>query len=429
MPGSAPYPVAGSTNWYGTLKAYIDAGVTPEVNAQGYGIRPSASAATNDAALATLFTDYPSGVGIVFPEVGTYNFTAALPRRDGVSLRGMGFATVLNWTSGNMLAPTTTVLQDWHFADLALTTSGATNALIDLGSAQQGMIYSTFDRCYMLAQTAGASIIKGTNVVNFFGIRFRDCQLWRIPSSTVSAITVTSNSSGMNSITWDDCLIQSQGASTAPFIRLESTAVASYVTGVVLRNIVGEQNAGGMFHGFGVNGFVADNVIDYDQSTYANSIIKLGTGSGGVQSYGAEINVMGTPGAATFTTGGHVEITSGSSHYLGRIMNGPAADPVVLGGTMRRHVAGLAQGVQTTTTSVTINRDYRTVLANGTSITVTLPAASGVPVGREFIVKNINATSCTVASAGGTIDGAATKSLAQFAIANVVSDGANWFLI
>lgn len=404
-----------------------------EVNATKYGITTANSAATNSTNIAALFAAITSDVVIHFPQIGTYNFSSPLPNRNNVGLRGAGLGTVLTWTAGSMLTPTSTVVSGWHFSDLSLTTSGATAALIDLGTSQQGMTYSTFERCYLLAQANGASIIKGTTVVNFFGIRFRDCQLWRSPTSTVSGITITSNTSGLNSVTWDNCLIHSQAATTAPFIRLESTAAASYVTGIRLSNIVGEQNAGGIFHGFGINSCVVDNVIDYDQSTYSNSLFKLDTGSGGVQSYGGHFDVVGTSGPATFSTGGHVTIVSGDSHYLGRVLNGPTAAPVITGAAqltaVRQNVAGLIQGLQTLTTTQTLNSTHRCVLANGSSITITLPSAVTSAFGREYVIKNLNATSCTVASAGGTIDGSATKSLAQFATLTAISDGTNWNLI
>jgi hypothetical protein len=143
--------------------------------------------------------------------------------------------------------------------------------------------------------------------------------------------------------------------------------------------------------------------------------------------------VVGTSGAATFTTGGHVTIVSGDSHYLGRILNGPTAAPVITGAAqltaVRQNVAGLIQGLQTLTTTQTLNSTHRCVLANGSSITITLPSAVTSAFGREYVIKNVNATSLTVGSAAGTIDGAATKSLAQFATLTAISDGTNWNLI
>lgn len=72
----------------------------------------------------------------------------------------------------------------------------------------------------------------------------------------------------------------------------------------------------------------------------------------------------------------------------------------------------------------------RVVIGNGTSITLTMLAASTTAIpGRHYTLKNINATALTVASAGGNIDGGSTISLAQWAKAELVSDGTNWLTI
>lgn len=69
------------------------------------------------------------------------------------------------------------------------------------------------------------------------------------------------------------------------------------------------------------------------------------------------------------------------------------------------------------------------ILANGAAVTITLPSAVTATAGKIFTVKNLNAASATVASAAGTIDGAATKTLAQWVSSDFISDGANWFAV
>lgn len=87
----------------------------------------------------------------------------------------------------------------------------------------------------------------------------------------------------------------------------------------------------------------------------------------------------------------------------------------------------------TKTASFTIpNTDQTTYwLFNGTSITATLPDPTTMPGNAKLTVKNINATSLTVNSAGTskTIDGAASQALAQWAKASYVSDGAQWLTV
>lgn len=69
------------------------------------------------------------------------------------------------------------------------------------------------------------------------------------------------------------------------------------------------------------------------------------------------------------------------------------------------------------------------IVMNGTTLTATLPSAVTAATGRTYWVKNINASAVTLAATAGTIDGAATKTLAQWAVARVVSDGTNWLTL
>lgn len=76
----------------------------------------------------------------------------------------------------------------------------------------------------------------------------------------------------------------------------------------------------------------------------------------------------------------------------------------------------------------------RVVLADATAgaFTVTLPSAVGRHGQQPLVVKRTNAggNAVTVGSTSGTIDGAATQSLAaQYASITVVSDGTNWLAV
>lgn len=64
--------------------------------------------------------------------------------------------------------------------------------------------------------------------------------------------------------------------------------------------------------------------------------------------------------------------------------------------------------------------------AAGTAITFTLPAATTVPAGKRLTIKNRGAAALALASAGGTLDGTTSGSLAQWESKSYVSDGTNW---
>lgn len=91
--------------------------------------------------------------------------------------------------------------------------------------------------------------------------------------------------------------------------------------------------------------------------------------------------------------------------------------------------SGFITPVATKTADYTLVATDNIVLCNGT-MTATLPSAVTAATGKQYTIKNIHASATvTVASTAGTIDSSATASLAAKAVARVVSDGANWWLI
>lgn len=90
---------------------------------------------------------------------------------------------------------------------------------------------------------------------------------------------------------------------------------------------------------------------------------------------------------------------------------------------------GYSAAVTTKTVSYSIGSTDSTVLLNGTSLTATLPTAAGI-TGRIYTVKQVSASTGTVATTSSqTIDGATTKTLAQYKFVTVQSDGSNWLII
>jgi hypothetical protein len=77
-------------------------------------------------------------------------------------------------------------------------------------------------------------------------------------------------------------------------------------------------------------------------------------------------------------------------------------------------------------------RKYWFVDTSGGSVTITLPNAADVTPDTAFVVKRTTggANSLTVATGGGNIDGAATKSMpTQYDTFTFVSDGDNYWIV
>lgn len=129
---------------------------------------------------------------------------------------------------------------------------------------------------------------------------------------------------------------------------------------------------------------------------------------------------IGTQGT---TLAGHTTTINGHTTTLGTLNTSM--------GTAQTDITNLKKLLVPT---VTKTANYTTVAAdqiiigNGaTAMTVTLMSAVTAGNGKMMRIKNRAASVLTVASAGGTIDGTASKTLAQWASLTVVSDGTNWY--
>jgi len=94
-----------------------------------------------------------------------------------------------------------------------------------------------------------------------------------------------------------------------------------------------------------------------------------------------------------------------------------------------QHLHGEAQqgAVRTVTTGVnTVSPTDGTIFANGTGITVRLPAGTDLG-GYKFTVKNIGTDPVTVDASGGTVEGSGSVILAASESAALTSDGTNWW--
>jgi len=138
------------------------------------------------------------------------------------------------------------------------------------------------------------------------------------------------------------------------------------------------------------------------------------------------INASTPNGLVVANAGALCLVSFGGGDTLGATLWMKAKDSVSNTGWVP---VGTMAPLGTKTVDYTITANDSIVVANGTSLTMYLPPAVTAQAGRKYTVKNTNASACTVASAGGTIDGAATASLAQWAKGTYVSDGANWLTI
>lgn len=164
----------------------------------------------------------------------------------------------------------------------------------------------------------------------------------------------------------------------------------------------------------------------------------VGLIGGEADATGNQVNIGGgrsTVNAATridLYTAANNTTTTGTSRVTirstGRVGIGATSPNSML------QVAGaIATPISTKIAAYPVVETDSVILANAAAapFTVTLPTPVGI-AGRRYTVKKIDATAnaVTIATAAGTIDGAATASTStQYASFDFVSDGANWFIV
>lgn len=413
------------------------------INVADYGVVGDGTTLNNLSALNTRLTNGSGPLSVYWPP-GSYKITAPLASVSFVRHFGPAFGdltvggpgTKLTWTTGNMLAPTTT-LYGVEFVNLCLEGGGTSSHLIDLGTAG-GLVMSRFSRCYINLAVASSSFLHQSNGAgnNLFDVDWDQCRIERLSTHTVPAFDIACQA-GTNNLRVRGGWWHSHGCTSTPFFRAEKTSAGASMGAFMFESIIGEQNAGGMIHLGSVNaGARIVGVIDYDQSqlgaAYQDDLFKVYTAVTDAP-MGVVIENCGTNIAGSFAAGKyHVNVAAGTRHRIGSILNG-ASDPLVNAPTVGRIQANngaFVRSIRTVTAAYAANSSDDVLLCSSTTaFTVTLPAVASIPLGRTFTIKNQNTGTVTVAPAAGTIDGAANVTLAQWASVTVLSNGANWFTL
>lgn len=131
---------------------------------------------------------------------------------------------------------------------------------------------------------------------------------------------------------------------------------------------------------------------------------------------------------ATSKVTGLTELTAVASSDILYIVDDPGGSPISKKATVANVVGGGWAVVTKTDSYVATAADSTIVCNKGTAMTITLPVASGG--GKWFTIKNIGAGVVTVdGNASDTIDGSATRDMAQWDAITVVDYAANAWVI
>jgi hypothetical protein len=161
-------------------------------------------------------------------------------------------------------------------------------------------------------------------------------------------------------------------------------------------------------------------------------VIKVNAGTNGV--YLSDGKFHGQGEVITVTDAQYAALPASVISSISTMASG-VAEPT--GAFLDMHVATLIPYLQPISSLAAKTTSYNyaltdyVVIANGASVTLSLPDPTAVIKGLRYTAKNINAASATVNSQGSskTLDGAASQSLAQWAKASYISDGAQWLTV
>ena len=133
-------------------------------------------------------------------------------------------------------------------------------------------------------------------------------------------------------------------------------------------------------------------------------------------------------GTVNPNTAGNVSATGGSMYWYRS--TGVAGGSLFLksgSGDEQWYIPGTLLPVTTKTSSYALGQDDGFVIMNGSSLTATLLAPSASLAGKTWVIINENSSALTVAPASGTINGAPSISVAQYASCQVMTDGTSYY--
>lgn len=146
------------------------------------------------------------------------------------------------------------------------------------------------------------------------------------------------------------------------------------------------------------------------------------------------VNVTENYGVLIKDQGTNIIGTGTIDYSCGLCIESQTQDGLIVKGGRNFILGSFGVGLKAVTESTYLANRELVILANASNnnVTISLPLASSVEVGREYVVKRIDATSHTLKLIGsGTdkIDGSATRTLGANTALRVISGGAGWYIL
>lgn len=253
-----------------------------------FGAASPVSGSDNTAALTAMFSAANSGVyapSVYIPE-GIWvakgaNF-ASFGMTNGLTVKGAGKSrTRLELSTG-----ATVPMFAWNqnisgvsFADMRI---GSFTSIWEPGSAG-GLYGSNFRNMFMHAVLDTSRIYYQANASSFIHNTFDNVEMQRTAASTVIPFHIIDSAGAANFNLFSQVRLNGLNNPNTPFIMVETSMPATYLTDWTFINILGEQNPAGLIHSKAAYNWTVIDATDEDSTIqYNNDIIRFDVNSAGL---------------------------------------------------------------------------------------------------------------------------------------------------
>lgn len=229
-----------------------------------------------NAAIAAMSS---TGCRLVIPPMpaGMTNWTTdeRILLKSGVEIEGAGRTAtrivgnvegVFGWSSH---------LSQWSIKNLrADSTAGH---LMTTKGGDYSISQGEIEGVWLVSSDPAASIFWHDSAWDYIKVALINSRLDRVPASTLPGWYVRNSIGAANSNIFKNLWAQSYNNTAAPFFYMESVSTSSYSYDNEFRNIIGEQNRGGLIHLYNSFGGTIDQVVDWDAvGNYTGDIVRIG---------------------------------------------------------------------------------------------------------------------------------------------------------
>jgi hypothetical protein len=294
-----------------------------------YGAVDPVAGSDNTVALSALFTAAAgttyTGASIYMPP-GIWRTTAVLPLAPSLTIRGAGRKSRLAAVGDNLFTWNTQI-SGVVIENMWLEAASAGKGIFAPGTSG-GFFASQLRSCLMVASTDTSFIWSQNNAQSFIHNTIQDCEMQRTATSSVVPFSIINSGGSANFNQFNQVRMNGLNNVNTPFLHVESTLPATYLTDWTMINILGEQNPGGLIRVLGAFNWTAINVTDEDSAVdYVANLIDFRANGSNLMP--RDITIIGSGRRGRQMTSGKYDISVATGGFNVSVTN---CDPTPVSG-------------------------------------------------------------------------------------------------